>query len=318
VRQPTSADDGRWQCEAWLFNEDWSHDATSTIPPTDASSRRASSCMTEESLRALLQSVTQSSKLDVNYRYLAHYVQSRKAAADGGSFRVLDYGCGDASLISELRACGVQCWGAERFYTGATYSNPDLERLLEMKVVRQIEEDGRIPFDDDFFELIYSNQVFEHVQNLGRVVDELSRVLSPTGTMYHHFPSREVLREGHIGIPLAHRLRPGAVRHAYTVVLHATGLGYHPYNGQTHREWADRSLHWLDEYCFYRPYAEVRAAFCPNYVIRHREIDYIRFRAHGRPLLSWVANRNVFAPACQRAFRRLAFMAIELTPKRLG
>lgn len=252
-------------------------------------------------------------EVNVNYDYLAHYVRSH--VRPGRLYRVLDYGCGDAGLVSTLREQAVSCWGAESFYAGGTRSNPELQGLLATDVVRQIRDDGHVPFSDGFFHLIYSNQVLEHVADLDYVVDELSRLLAPGGLMYHHFPSREVLREGHIGIPMAHRMRHRAARRAYTRTLHRAGLGYHSNEEDTHAEWADRSLQWLDDYCFYRPYREIRAAFEPRYRIRHREIDYIRFRARDWPPLARIANADVLVPAYQRAFRRLGFMAIELTAR---
>jgi len=54
----------------------------------------------------------------------------------------------------------------------------------------------------------------------------LNRVLKPGGCMLSIFPSRDVLREGHIGIPLAHRFARGSrARLLYTWALRRAGLG---------------------------------------------------------------------------------------------
>ena len=78
------------------------------------------------------------------------------------------------------------------------------------------------------------------------------------------------------------------------------------------RAWTEFKLDWIDRYCFYRPYATLTDVFGREYDLRHREIDYCRFRAAP----TGVVGRAVrFAPlkgAVERTFRRVAFMAIKL------
>ncbi len=136
-------------------------------------------------------------------------------------------------------------------------------------------------------------------------------MLSDAGLAYHHFPSREVLREGHIGIPLVHRLPSGALRQRYAAALRRIGLGYHK-DAASPSAWADEKLAWIDRYCFYRPYAEVVAAFATRFAITHREIEYCRYRANDRLVLRAALEIDALAGAYERAFRRLAFMALEM------
>lgn len=238
--------------------------------------------------------------MDVNRRYFVQY------ALASGARTVLDYGCGNGEVVAELRRHGVDCYGADIFYEGGSFDDPELERLIADGVIRGFTPGGPVPFGDGEFDLIVSNQVLEHVADLRPAVAELDRMLAPDGVMYHHFPSREVLREGHIGIPLAHRMRPGRARTAYTLALRTLGLGYH--RTARPRPWTRRGLDWIDAYTFYRPYDEIERAF-GNFEIRGREADYCRFRAQGRrvrPLLSR------FDGLQRIALRRLAFMALEM------
>jgi SAM-dependent methyltransferase len=156
-----------------------------------------------------------------------------------------------------------------------------------------------------------SNQVFEHVERLGAVVRELERVLKQNGTAYHHFPSREVLREGHIGIPLAHRLPEGRLRFAYVALLRRLGLGSNKADLPI-RTWTRVMLDWLDAYCYYRPYAQLVSEFTEHFSIRHCEIDYCRFRAADRPWLRRTLEVESLRGFYERLFRRLAFMAVEM------
>ena len=247
---------------------------------------------------------------NVNYRYFVEYVGEAARARPG--LRVLDYGCGGGEMVALLRREGIDCRGCDIFYAGADYPDPELAKQQEDGIVREIPADGILPFDDDSFDLVISNQVFEHVEDLELVMRELGRVMSPRGRMYHHFPSREVLREAHIGIPLAHRLRPGRLRYMWTLGLRRLGLGTHKHENPDPRAWARFKLDWLDRYCTYRPYRELVEIFSREHDIRHRELDYCRFRARGRGALSRILAVPWLARPAERTFRRVAFMAIEL------
>lgn len=46
----------------------------------------------------------------------------------------------------------------------------------------------RLPFDDASFDVVHSNQVFEHVQNMIGLVGECHRILKPGGMLVAHVP----------------------------------------------------------------------------------------------------------------------------------
>lgn len=46
----------------------------------------------------------------------------------------------------------------------------------------------RLPFEDGEFDVVYSNQVLEHVSNMIGLVEEINRVLVPGGLMVAHVP----------------------------------------------------------------------------------------------------------------------------------
>jgi SAM-dependent methyltransferase len=238
--------------------------------------------------------------LDVNYRFWIEYVAARRPCV------VLDFGCGNGAVVAALRAVGTDCYGTDTFYEGMEFDAAKLGAMVQARVIRPHPEGRPLPFADDTFDLIISNMVGEHIKDLQHTAAELDRVLKPGGMMRHHFPSAEVLREGHIGIPLVHRLRPGRLRTNYTLFLRTIGLGYH--RTSPAREWTTNNLAWLDRHCFYRPYGEIAHAF-GAFEIQAREADYCQFRAEGRwfrPLL------DRFEPLQTILLRRLAFMALEM------
>jgi SAM-dependent methyltransferase len=58
-----------------------------------------------------------------------------------------------------------------------------------------------LPFPDDYFDFIYSNQVLEHVQDLDAACSEISRCLKRDGFSFHVFPSKWQPIECHIHVP---------------------------------------------------------------------------------------------------------------------
>lgn len=246
----------------------------------------------------------------VNRSWFVDYVL-RRGGADAG-LRVLDFGCGSGEVVALLRGRGVEASGADVFYGGADWEDERLQRLLREGAIRHIDEDGRLPFEDRSFDLVISDQVFEHIEQLERAVAEIDRVLAPGGVSYHHFPTRDGLREGHIGIPLAHRLPPGRLRFAYTYALRRAGFGKHKDERPDPREWTGWKLDWIDRYCFYRSNAEIGRLLSKDHLMVHRELDYARFRAAGRPGLRRLLRVRPLQPLLQRVFQRLAFTAVEL------
>ena len=59
----------------------------------------------------------------------------------------------------------------------------------------------QIPFNDASFDIVYSFQVLEHVQNPRQVLKESWRVLKPGGWLYCNAPNYRTFFEGHYNIP---------------------------------------------------------------------------------------------------------------------
>src|SRR5207302_3679615 len=131
---------------------------------------------------------------------------------------LLDVGGGGGALVDAGRAGGLPVCGADTFCAGAA-ARPRGGAIHEIR-------DGRLPFADGCFGLVVNNQVMEHVDDLDSVLREIHRVLAPGGLLLSIFPSRDVFREGHIGIPFSHWFaRHSRIRFYYTWALRAAGLG---------------------------------------------------------------------------------------------
>lgn len=226
---------------------------------------------------------------------------------------MLDYGCGAGRLVQAGLDGGLAISGADVFYAG---SNAKAEAEAAGLLGNAIHEivDGRLPFPDAHFDLVVNNQVMEHVEDLDAVLAEIHRVLKPGGQVLSLFPSRDVLREGHIGIPLSHRLpRHSALRFYYTWTLRWLGFGYHKSESPTCRQWAIDKLHWIDTYTVYRTRRQIFAAYGRRFSSKLREIDYIRYRLLSRPGRGWVLpflRLPLATPLAEAVFRKLAFLVI--------
>jgi SAM-dependent methyltransferase len=117
--------------------------------------------------------------------------------------KILDFGCGAGRTIRSLRARGyVNTFGYDvgdgRSLLGVNRDNISVGTLLDL----------RLPYEDNTFDLVTSDQVFEHVQDQVRVFQELLRITKPGGHGLHIIPARYMPLEGHIRVPFG-----GVIQH---------------------------------------------------------------------------------------------------------
>jgi SAM-dependent methyltransferase len=161
----------------------------------------------------------------------------------------------------------------------------------------------------------------EHVEDLDAVLAEIARVLKPGGIALSVFPSSDVWREGHIGIPFSHWFRSGSrVRFYYTWLLRSLGLGTWKEQAPTARQWAIDKLEWIDRWTRYRSRREIFSAYDRCFTSELREPDYIRYRLLDRPSavrrgLARVTGWPVLRALATALFRKLAFLVIVSTKR---
>src|ERR1700752_1257521 len=121
-----------------------------------------------------------------NYAYVVNWVCRR--LPPNRSLRILDYGCGRGLTVEMFRRRNLDCYGCDAF---VKVDRAPRDCLLHPEwfgpVIRDM-PDGRIPFDSESFDIVVSNQVIEHVENLELTLSELHRVLKPGGVLLSVFP----------------------------------------------------------------------------------------------------------------------------------
>lgn len=246
--------------------------------------------------------------LDVTNRFVLDFIREHRG-------RVLDYGCGAGRLVVAGREHGVVMFGTDVFYGGsATRAEAEATGWFGRAILDMT--DGRIPFDNASFDLVVNNQVMEHVEDLDATLAEIHRVLKPGGTVLSVFPSRDVWREGHIGIPFSHWFRPGSQpRFLWTWALRSAGLGTWKDQAPTPKQWAIDKLEWIDRWTRYRSRDEIFRTYNRYFENEFREPDYIRFRLLHRPgqlrqLLATTTRWPVVSSLQVALFRKLAFLVI--------
>jgi len=136
-------------------------------------------------------------------------------AAAGCRGPVLDWGCGRGRSVLRLRDDGFQAWGVDVDHRVLEQSRPALARrgLDEQAILRSLEHgDG---FPEASFQLIFSEETLEHVQDLDAVAHRMFALTAPGGWGIHSFPGGRRWREPHLHLPLVHWLGKGTVQERF-------------------------------------------------------------------------------------------------------
>lgn len=135
----------------------------------------------------------------------------REAAGgrDPTTLRVLEHGCASGKTTMALWAWGVVgACGVDIFSAPLMYNRVATE-VLGLTEPRFHKYDGRsLPFADSSFDLVFSQQVIEHVADdvYDNYYAEEGRVLKPGGIAYHQVPHRLAPLDTHTNTWFVHYL----------------------------------------------------------------------------------------------------------------
>lgn len=132
------------------------------------------------------------------------------------SFSLLDVGCSHGLMLDALAPYAGHCVGIDMdLFAGA---------MSESGIALVRGDAERLPFSDTSFDVVVCNHVYEHTDDAKRLVDEIARILKPTGVCYFAGPNKFDVVEPHYRLPLLSWL-PRSIANIYVRMM-KRGSGY--------------------------------------------------------------------------------------------
>jgi SAM-dependent methyltransferase len=192
---------------------------------------------------------------------------------------ILDWGCGRGRDALWLLERGYNAYGvdvdSEPINNGAALYR---KKGFDPHRLQVIDLSAQTDFADNFFQIIFSNQSFEHSANLEETAAEVWRITAPGGLGFHVFPAKWGIREGHLFMPLVHWLPKNRLRWWWIRLWVRLGIEPHwkELEGSSQREKADRYYEYINLNTYYRTPAKIQRIF-------KRAGFHVRFVTHRAP-----------------------------------
>jgi SAM-dependent methyltransferase len=177
---------------------------------------------------------------------------------------VLDWGCGRGRDALWLLERGYNAYGVdidpEPINNGAALYR---KKGFDPHRLQVIDLSARTDFADNFFQITFSNQSFEHAANLEETAAELWRVTAPDGIGVHVFPPKWGMREGHLFMPFIHWLPKNRLRWWWIRLMVNIGVepNWDEMKGKTAHQKTDRYYEYVNLNTYYRTPAKIRHIF---------------------------------------------------------
>ncbi len=136
-----------------------------------------------------------------------HIIQIINLLKNNKHYNVLDHGCGNGKTIIYLLANGyLNVKGVDISFNGLKYNKFFIKILTLSQPIFFNYNGDKLPFEDTYFDFIFSQQVLEHVdeENINNYFTEENRVLKRGGMVYHQIPHLLVPYESHVKIWFVH------------------------------------------------------------------------------------------------------------------
>lgn len=185
-----------------------------------------------------------SSALSITHRHLLAVANTRFVEADSEApLRVLDAGCGDGHFMAYLQRAlpafhpnrKVEVYGYDVADSKVQFDGYKDRTLAYLQSeLPQVDWDNRLhlirgdeawPFETGFFDIVFSNQVGEHVADHEIFFAENARVLRDGGIAAHLFPLKHYIYEVHVRLPFVHRFHQWESKKAAIRILSQLGFG---------------------------------------------------------------------------------------------
>lgn len=181
-----------------------------------------------------------------------------------GQMKVLDWGCGRGRFVLWLREHGFDAYGVDIDDEPVNNGLPLFEKKgHHNKPLSGISADGRTIYPDGFFDFVMTDNVLEHVSDLGKVMTEIDRLTAADGGGYHIFPAQRQFIEGHLFMPIVHWLPAGDLRKA--VIRRCVKMGKEPHwqevKDQPLEQKTQVYYNYSTDHIFYRSFTQIKRQF---------------------------------------------------------
>lgn len=184
------------------------------------------------------------STTSITHRHILAVLNSviRQSQFENGTVRILDAGCGNCLLMECLQKYlpalsekEIEIFGYDVIDHGVQYEgyfSASMARLV--KNIENIDWKTRLksinsadswPFQNEFFDIVISNQVLEHVWDHNQFLSENHRVLKTNGCAIHLFPVKDCITDWHLFLPFVHWIKNWDFLHRYIKFCSRLGLG---------------------------------------------------------------------------------------------
>jgi SAM-dependent methyltransferase len=209
--------------------------------------------------------------------------------------RVLDFGCGYGRVTRVLLEAGFDVYGVDPAPSEIEKGRIAFSTLgLDPSRLQPIGA-----FEDESFDVVFSQEVLEHVDDLEAFAAEVARLTKPGGEGIHVWPARFNPVELHLHMPFVHWLPRNSLRRAMIYPLAIAGVRRERRGARPVLQWAEDQFRYSIEQTFYPRWCVVARAF-DRHGLTSRRISHPKARGPG---MAWAVN-TFWASAIHTTKRR--------------
>jgi ubiquinone/menaquinone biosynthesis C-methylase UbiE len=167
-------------------------------------------------------------------------------------------------LVLYLREQGFDAFGVDVDNLPIINGIPLFETMgYDTSILSLIQIDGKTNFENNFFDIVISDNVFEHIESIDLVIDEIARITKSGGIGLHIFPAHRHLIEAHLKMPFIHWLPKNIIRKLiiYIYVFLKIDPNWEELKGQPIKRKADQYYNYSISKTFYRSNNELKKLF---------------------------------------------------------
>jgi len=177
--------------------------------------------------------------------------------------KVLDWGCGKGNDALWLLNKGYNVFGVDIDKDRIVGGNVLLEEGEHGGERLSLLDHNKTVFERNEFDIIYSKQVLEHVEDINSVAEEMKRLLSESGQCFHIFPAHRHINERHLFMPFVHWLPKSGIRKL--IILVYTYCGVEPkwetIKNLSDSEKAEHYYEYSVKHTYYRSFQNIKNVF---------------------------------------------------------